>query len=320
MVDEVFGLMCFATDNKGMMANPTGTHKAAVKLLKDEVVHQHIKALFRKATEKWLQVSLAVGPLNLLQPKFLTYQQLLGKFWTFLDELNFAMVMKDVDRWTPDDVADVWPAGPTQQKIVAYLTRFSRFSSPRLRNAYTKFPNWTTSKYRNVQNWLRHGQQNLGFPLAAKMFYYFDNALYRAPNRPWPHITTLWRGIHGDMALAFQTTGQYTEKGFIACSYSQGVAESFAQQQILMRLSVVDVPPGTPWVWFGSPQQPTSTMPSEKEVLLPPGTLTAQTPNTSHDGGLPVRYTPSTVWPVPQPTLEEWAGMGPTGLPWVSQP
>ena len=251
--------------------------------------------------EIWLRKAIRLGNAAGLHRKWKVFKPFRGVCWDTSPSL-FVQIIVESQMFTVQQIQAHWPNSSMQMKA-ALIAGIGHQPVTRLQNAHVQMREWTTPAYQGVQNWLRKGVNNRGMPLALKMLYFFENAQWRAPSRPLPDVEYLYRGIHGDMAEAFERTGQHVERGFLAFSYRKRVARHFSQGQVLMRLKIDDahIPAGTPWVWFGKEGQPRSYLPSEREVLLLPGTLKV----SSDDGdsrAVPVSYTPSDVtrmWPLP---------------------
>lgn len=159
-------------------------------------------------------------------------------------------------------------------------------------------PTWTTEMYQKVQNLKRSGNSSTKGKwsdnvwardqLVSAMNAYFKVHAPRAPMMPPGQFVNgrqkyLFRGMHAssyfdpDKALR---DGYIEERGYIAVTRSRDVADDFASKSergmVLLIDPFVDIPRGTPWLWFGEETRNSyveSTMWDEHEVLLPPGRL-----------------------------------------------
>lgn len=177
--------------------------------------------------------------------------------------------------------------------------------------------------YQNVQNRLHASSQATGDNVNTTMrnlALYMEKYALRAPQRPhgWDyhpqhtlenwHISWvgsrkyLYRGVHGVQANTVRTYGSVLSKGYIATSRYLDISKGFAKfnqptvstrntnayvdhggDGVLFRLSMDDIPRGTPWIWFNVKndqslfpwrlkRKPLSQL-DEGEVLLPPGSI-----------------------------------------------
>lgn len=322
--DAAVEMLKKATDSNGLIADPAAARAAVLARLAAEFPgFKHSD--YRQAVNRWLDKSLQSGPLDTLYPKYLIHQALdEGHAGDFVTAAYYA------GRWSAHDMETVWPQAALEVKqelleLIAMgsdsdveaaadeLNQAFPLANKELADARRHVGAWTGQRYRNVQNWLRYGKHTQGKNLADKLLRYFETPLYRAPRRPLPAVTALWRGIHGDMATAFQKRGVHEERGFLAFTRDMGIARQFSQKQAVMRLAVSDVLPGTPWIWFDCRGQPESSAGYEEEVLLPPGVLRVGTRDSTFQepGALPVTYTPTApgrMWPIPEAEYEVWKG------------
>lgn len=228
---------------------------------------------------------------------------------------HFVKTVGDCGKWTVYDIDTFWPdnSGALKKSLQNRILFGPGADAHDSQNeaATTEMTRWSGPEYQTVQDWLRTGKGDRGKESADVMSRYFEEARWRVPFSPLPGVRVLYRGIHGDMAEAFQRKGLHFEKGFLAFSYVKAVARHFSRGETLMRLFVGDVhPEGTPWVWFGQPGQPTSLADDECEVLLPPGRLAVGTsdPTLSEHDVLPVTYQafPHSMWPTTDLVHERW--------------
>lgn len=153
---------------------------------------------------------------------------------------------------------------------------------------------WTTAMYRDVQAHRRAGTrpdvktetERIDRYLAQHM----RNSALRTPEMP-PGTESppryLYRGVC-DTASLFSKR-YFREPGFISFSRDKMVADRFAKQlkmteysffpirkcpasrDYILRLSVRDLVPGIPWIWFSPKASRTASVIDESEVLFPPG-------------------------------------------------
>lgn len=170
----------------------------------------------------------------------------------------------------------------------------SGWSADKAKRARQAVRDWTTEKYRSTQDFLRHGASlNSGANAhAASMANYFNRMVATAPHGSKPGIKYLYRGVHAGMADALERHGFLHDQGYLAFSWDKIVAERFAKRQLMIRLHLRDIPPGTPWIWFGAGSHPSSTASDEAEVLLPPGRLLTTQPDPAEPDVMPVKYVP----------------------------
>lgn len=148
---------------------------------------------------------------------------------------------------------------------------------------------WTSNVYQNIQNYRRasptskpevHENTNRVNRYLAQVM---RNTSIRAPTVPrgFENVGYLYRGVHGPIAKALRKSGEYKDKGYIAFSRSQNVANGFGSSKggFTLRIPIHSIPRGTPWLWFKRPVSSTKnknihdSIINENEVLLPPGTL-----------------------------------------------
>lgn len=279
--------------------------------------------VYQEGVEEWLTASLQIGPLDNLYDRWICLNALHPS--VILDPViitkKFAQSVLDSGRWTPQKVQEVWPKNKehfTRMTIISFLkggyilqpvpripmsstlSLRSGFDASKVRKAKTAVERWTHPEiYQDIQDLLRKPGTRAKIgpkPKAdlAAVLYYFAHPVYRAPMSPFGETMTLYRGIHGDLATAFEKKGIVHERGFIAFSQSIRIAEVFARYQVILRLAVQDIQPGTPWVWFGGQHNAISSVPREQEVLLPPGSLRVGTTRPMAGNGqqrmLPVIY------------------------------
>lgn len=174
---------------------------------------------------------------------------------------------------------------------------------PTKRELAARLKNWSTNMYHNIQDGRRTASMNTKPArirrLNQSMQMYMRHFALRAPHmppkvrnfvNPGSEFPVLYRGVSVKRTVfnSWARAGQLTEAGYMAFSRDPEYALTFGTRarnavSVLLRLSVRDVPRGTPWVWFLGSSQDLGTLhhktwlrshaPIEEEVLLPPGTL-----------------------------------------------
>ena len=167
-------------------------------------------------------------------------------------------------------------------------------------------PQWSTEVYRNIQQVRRTPNRipaTTNYTKARRnsawLERYMTRHALRAPALPLrAPRTPLFRGamLTPAQLARLTSTGEWSDKGFMAFSRDQGHACFFgsrpgrASHFVLFRLRLEDVARGTPWIWYTAeddnrnnnddrlPDKPVDGWdlhlnPTEQEVLLPPGTL-----------------------------------------------
>ena len=311
-----------STNLSGIVENPEALVRFASEEADSSSIKKTLKSAYHEELQRWLEASLQIGPLDNLYDRWVCLNVLRAKliFQPYVILQEFASAVRDSGRWTPQKVQQTWPKNRehlTRKTIISFLTggyllppkpRIPRSSTLSLRSGFnaTKvrkgsiaMERWTHPEiYQGIQDILRipgakpryYGQKPEE-DLAA-VLYYFTHPVYRAPMSPFKETHTLYRGIHGGLATAFERKGIVHERGFLAFSQSLQIAKSFAKNQVVLVLAVQDIPPGTPWVWFGAKHDAFSSVPREQEVLLPPGSLRVGTTRSVNGHGhmLPVMY------------------------------
>jgi hypothetical protein len=204
-----------------------------------------------------------------------------------------------------------------QAKLEQYKTRpvLKELKRGRIMNLARK---WTGDLYRDIQFMKTHNVRNDQNPRrnltrAAEAEYalrrYMRLFAPRAPMQPHVHaITHLFRGVCLETIGSKMVSNRYlsfTPKSLVADRFrcdGQNTNNIYDGKDLLIRLNVNDIPPGTPWIWFSSANAPrTSSVSSaydEGEVLLPPGTLTLSNHRIDDLGGYTAdaKYTPTGSW------------------------
>lgn len=245
--------------------------------------------------QMWLNWAITIGSAPLLRRWMnlqTLYEQVIGTY--------FATVVKKSQRFRAEDL-DIWPSGmqPTvrahvmealvagsflpplpdakRRRLQSSFTTRQKTSAESVRRAQQAVSAWTLeSYYKRIQDHLRDDKNNeerRGKQSANLVKNYQDATRLRAPKGAKRGVTHIYRGLHGPIAEQFERDGFYDDKGLIGFSWDRAVAVRFSQGQLVLRLRVSDVPAGTPWIWFGQRMFPKSTLPTEREVLLPPGLL-----------------------------------------------
>lgn len=198
-----------------------------------------------------------------------------------------------------------------QAKLEQYKTRpvLKELKRGQILNLARK---WTGNLYKNIQFMKTHNVRNDQKPRknltrAAEAEYALRRHMKlfapRAPTQPPFHaITHLFRGV------CLETIGsKMVSNRYVSFTSKILVADRFRcdghtnnGKDLLIRLNVNDIPPGTPWIWFSSANAPRSVSSAynEGEVLLPPGTLTLSNHRINDLGGYTAdaKYTPTRSW------------------------
>ena len=128
---------------------------------------------------------------------------------------------------------------------------------------------WTGYGYESVQSCLRNGGTNARLH-CNHLAKFFQRLPTRAPKGSGSTYV-LYRGVTNPTSETFRRSGFIHELGYLAFSGNKDIAKSFGG--LVFRLYVKDVEKGTPWLWFN--KSIGSHVPTEEEVLLPPGRLLA---------------------------------------------
>lgn len=164
---------------------------------------------------------------------------------------------------------------------------------------YRTIRNWTTEKYRTVQDLRRQMGPHIDnnddvrrkkmLQFAPKMdtykksaisintalSQYMRNSSLRTPQRPkiFQDVRYLYRAIHGDMARQLKRQKRLQDRGFLGFSRSFDIAASFAaggeysgeKGGVLMILDTWKLPEGIPWIWYHGELNTNSPPPSRRE-------------------------------------------------------
>ena len=85
-------------------------------------------------------------------------------------------------------------------------------------------------------------------------------------------------GVHGKLARDLLERGRTADGGYVPLSTSFTVARNFRSGYgIVVRIKRDSIPIGTPWVWYDT-RKIRSSIPAERELLLPPGKIVLVNP------------------------------------------
>lgn len=169
--------------------------------------------------------------------------------------------------------------------------------TPRAPEARRRAVEWT-SYVGSMCRDMRAGKELTGrhAAVARALDAYMRHQALRAPTPPRDHgflnpeSLVLWRGMARMPAPA--PGDVLPAKCFNAFTYIRRVAQGFAFQGFLIKLTAGDIARGTPWIWFWTSRAANARAPNmvpsehmqEHEVLLPPGVFQVHKVTRGQDG------------------------------------